>query len=118
MSSVVASYEYYIIDGLDMVLLNTSIKHPIINQEINLGRLMPIASFRRIPFRLNFSLNNDLGYVNNPFEKAVNPFNNRLLWGTGVGLDAVFFFDMVFRLEYSRNHLGESGIFLHFNSSI
>jgi outer membrane protein assembly factor BamA len=111
-------YEYYIIDGLDMVLLNTSIKHPIINQEINLGRLMPIASFRRIPFRLNFSINNDLGYVNNPFEKAVNPFNNRLLWGTGVGLDAIFFFDMVFRLEYSRNHLGESGIFLHFNSSI
>jgi len=111
-------YEYYVIDGLDMLLLNTSIKHPILNLEINLGRLMPISSFRRIPFRLNVSLNNDFGYVNNPFGKAVNPFNNRLLWGTGVGLDAIFFFDMVFRVEYSRNHLGESGVFLHFNSSI
>lgn len=111
-------YEYYVIDGLDMFLLNTSIKHPILDLEVNLGRLMPITSFRKIPFRLNISLNNDFGYVNNPFEKAVNPFNNRLLWGTGIGMDGILFFNMVFRVEYSLNHLGESGIFLHFNSSI
>ena len=111
-------YEYYVIDGLDMLLFNTSLKHPIIDQEINLGRLMPISAFRKIPFRLNISLNNDFGFVNNPFEKAVNPFNNRLLWGTGVGLDSIFFFNAVFRIEYSFNHLGESGLFLHFNSSI
>jgi len=111
-------YEYYVIDGLDMLLLNTSIRYPLLDVKVNLERLMPITAFQRIPFRLNLSLNNDFGYVNNPFEKAVNPFNNRLLWGTGIGLDSIFFFDTVFRIELSRNHLGESGIFLHFNSSI
>ncbi len=111
-------YEYYIIDGLDMVLLNTHFKIPIFSSKIQLGKMMPIKAFRRIPIRANLSLNNDFGVVNNPFEKAVNPFNNRLLWGTGLGLDTIFFFDFVLRIEYSRNHLGETGVFIHFNSSI
>jgi len=111
-------YEYYVIDGPDMLLLNSSIKHPILKTEIKLGRLMPVAAFRNIPFRLNISINNDLGYVNNPFDKGENPFNNRLLWGTGLGLDMIFFFDFVFRIEYSFNHLGESGVFLNFSSNI
>jgi outer membrane protein assembly factor BamA len=111
-------YEYYVIDGLDMLLLNTHLKYPIINREVNIGRLMPIQAFRRIPIRVNLSVHNDFGYVNNPYEKAVNPFNNRLLWGTGLGIDSIFFFDFVLRVEYSFNHLGESGLFLHFNSSL
>lgn len=111
-------YEYYVIDGLDMLLLNTSLRHPILDVDVNLGRLMPIQSLREIPYRLNISFNNDFGFVNNPYEKAVNPFNNRLLWGTGIGLDSILFYNMVFRVEYSLNHLGESGIFLHFNSTI
>lgn len=111
-------YEFYIVDGLDMLLLNTHFKYPILNFEINLGRLMPLQAFRRIPIRMNFSAHNDFGYVNNPYEKAVNPFNNRLLWGTGFGIDTIFYFDFVLTLEYSFNHLGESGIFLNFNSSL
>lgn len=118
MGNTLRGYEYYVIDGLDMALLNTSLKYPIIDTDVNLGRLMPISSLRKIPYRLNISFNNDFGYVNNPFEKAVNPFNNRLLWGTGFGLDSIFFFNAVFRVEYSINHLGETGLFLHFNSSI
>ena len=41
-----------------------------------------------------------------------------MLWGKGIGLDAVFFYDKVFKIEYSFNHLWESGIFFHFNMNI
>lgn len=114
----VRGYEFYIVDGLDMLLLKTHFKYPILNHEFNLGRLMPVESYRRIPIRMNFSAHNDFGYANNPYEKAVNPFNNRLLWGTGFGIDTIFYFDFVLRVEYSFNHLGESGLFLNFNSSL
>ena len=114
----IRGYEFYIVDGLDMLLLNTHFKYPIFNHEVNLGRLMPIQAFRKIPVRMNFSVHDDFGSVINPFEKVINPFNNRLLWGTGFVIDTIFDFDFVFRVEYSFNHIGESGLFLHFNSSL
>jgi len=66
-----------------------------------------------MPVKWYLSLNNDFGFVNNPFYKENNSLGNQLLWGGGIGLDIVAYYDKVFRLEYSFNSLGESGFFLH-----
>jgi hypothetical protein len=111
-------FEYYIIEGLDMAFLKSSLHYRLFATEINFGRLMPIEAFRRMPIKLFLSLNNDVGYVNDPFATSANFLNNRPLWGGGLGLDFVLFYDKVFRLEYSFNHLLEKGLFLHFNLNI
>nr|WP_290927672.1 hypothetical protein [Haliscomenobacter sp.] len=111
-------YEYYVIDGPDMGIINTSFRFKLAEKRLCFGRVIPIERMRELPFKLYLAVNNDIGYVNDPFDFGANSFTNRMLWGKGIGLDAVFFFDKVFKIEYSFNHLWESGIFFHFNMNI
>ena len=113
---VLHGFEYYVIDGLDMALLKTFFRYNFFDRTINLGRLMPIKAFRILPIRLYLKLHNDIGIVNNPFGTNENTLNGKLLWGGGPGLDIVLYYDFIFRIEYSFNHLGDKGIFLHFNT--
>jgi hypothetical protein len=46
--------------------------------------------------------------------EKMNNMSNSFLYGTGVGLDFVTYYDKVFRFEYSVNAKGEGGIFIHF----
>ena len=114
---VLHGFEYYVIDGLDMAFLKTFTRYKFFDRTINLGKLMPIKSMRLVPLKLFFKLHNDIGVVNNPFEEATaDNLNRKLLWGGGPGIDVVLYYDFVFRFEYSFNHLGDSGLFLHFNA--
>lgn len=111
-------FEYYVIDGLDMGLFKSSLHWQLFQAEINVGKIMPIEAFQQMPIKLFLSFNNDLGYVNDPFASPDNHLSNHLLWGGGLGLDVVLFYDKVFRLEYSFNHLMENGLFLHLDMNI
>lgn len=111
-------YEYYIVDGLDMGFVKTNLRFQVMKEELNFGKFVPINQFRKMPVKLYFSVNSDWGYVNEPFANGNNFLVNQLLWGYGVGLDFVFFYDKVFRIEYSFNHLMEKGIFLNMNLNI
>ena len=113
-------FEYYIIDGLDMGMLKSSLKFRFWDSGINFGKLMPISAFRNMPFRLHLTFNSDFGYVNSPHAAVEldNFLNNRLLWGGGIGLDIVLFYDKVIRIEYSVNDLLENGLFLHLSMNI
>ena len=42
--------------------------------------------------------------------------SNEFLYGYGLGLDFVTYYDIVFRVEFSANKFGETGLFLHFNA--
>lgn len=111
-------YEYYIVDGLDMAYLKSVLRFSLWQNEFRFGKIMPIKAFRNMPIKLFLNLNNDFGYANDPFEKETNFLNNRLLWGAGLGLDIVLFYDKVLKIEYSFNHLFENGLFLHINLNI
>jgi len=111
-------YEYYVVDGPDMFLANTSLRVKLWQYQVNFGKLSPADALRSMPVNVFVSLNSDWGYVHQPWEIYRNTFNNKLLWGRGVGLDMVFFVDFVLRLEASMNHLKEPGLFLHFNTGL
>jgi hypothetical protein len=56
----------------------------------------------------------DSGYVNNNFTDPENvALSNRYLFGGGVGLDIVTYYDLVLRLEYSINDRGDAGFFVN-----
>jgi outer membrane protein assembly factor BamA len=111
-------YEYYVIDGLDMGLLKTSMRFRFWESGIDFKRLMPVEALQFMPFHCNLSLNSDFGYVNSPYTRAFNPLNNRLIWGGGIGLDIVLYYNKVIQIEYSINDLMENGVFLHLNMNI
>ncbi len=111
-------YEYYIMDGLDYAILRSSMRFGLFDLELHFGRTMPIQAFRNMPIRFNLALNNDFGYARNPAARQFNPLNNRVLWGGGIGLDIILYYDKVIRIEYSINDLLEKGLFLHLNMNI
>ncbi len=111
-------YEYYIVDGLDMGFVRTNLRFQLLKSEVCFGRIVPIEQFRSMPVKMYFSINNDVGYVNDPFLAGSNFLVNRMLWGGGIGLDFVLFYDKVFKIEYSYNHLLESGLFFHISLNI
>jgi hypothetical protein len=84
-----------------------------LNRSFHLGKIVPFKAYRNFPVKAYLSLNNDLGYANDPWYADLNPLSNRLLWGYGLGLDFVLYYDKVFRFEWARNDRGEHGFFLH-----
>ena len=109
----IRGYELYVINGLDFAYAKTRLRYELLNFVFNWGKIVPIRQFRTMPIRWYLSLNSDVGYVNDPFFSAANSLRNQLLWGGGLGLDIVVFYDKVVQIEYSINRLGERGIFLH-----
>lgn len=111
-------YEFYIVDGLDMGYLRSSLRFNVFNAELQFGRIVPLEAFRYMPIRLFFSVNNDFGMVNDPFSGDLNPLSNKLLWGRGIGLDVLLFNNKLIQIQYSFNDLRENGLFLHLDLNL
>ena len=112
----VRGYEYYVADGLDFALLKTAAHIQIFDRTFNLSRVMPLNAFKNFPLKAYISLNNDLGYANDPHYGDLNPLSNHLLWGYGFGLDIIAYYNKSARFEWSWNDRGESGFFLRINT--
>lgn len=117
-NDLVRGYEFYVMDGLDYGLLRTSLHYNLLDWNINFGRFLPVKAFKLMPLKAYFSVNNDLGYANDPYYGANNPLNNRLLYGFGLGLDIVAYYNKVARLEWSWRGTGGSGFFVNINTGI
>ncbi|THH39823.1 BamA/TamA family outer membrane protein [Neolewinella litorea] len=107
-------YQFYVVDGLDMLIWRLGVRREIFNTKVDLGKLVFIDAFRYIPIRVLLSLQFNQGIANAPFVDSSNRLNNNLLTGMGASVDFVFFYDMVGGIQYNRNHLGEDGIYLNF----
>jgi len=109
----IRGYEYYVVDGLDYAYQKSSLHFEFLNKTVSWGKSVPFEAFKEMPLKLYLSLHNEWAFVNNPFYKTGNSMSNRLLWGTSLGLDIVMYYNKVFTLEFSRNHVNEFGFFLH-----
>ncbi len=113
----VRGYEYYVVDGEDYGLLKTDLKFAIIPQQVSTIKFIPLDQFNKIPWAVYLSLFADFAYApGNAYDG--NTLQNDMLVGYGIGLNLVTYYDMVIRMEYSFNKMGESGFFLHFIASI
>ena len=108
----IRGYEYYVLNGQDFAYAKTSLRFMITNKAI------PISKFygtKNIPFRLFIALNNDFGAIKENYFPEQNGLSGKMLWGKGIGLDFVFLQSRAIQVEYSMNHFGEKGLFLHLN---
>ena len=94
----------------DLILYFDFKEMPLANRNLSFSELN--AGESKFPLQLLFSVNNDIGYVNDPYYSVGNPLANKLLYGNGFGLDIVAYYNKTARLEYTRNHLGEWGFYV------
>ena len=114
----VRGYEYYVGDGLDFALVKTAVHFNLFDRTFRFGKWMPFKPFKVFPLKVYLALNNDAGYANDPWYGAKNPVSNRWLYGYGLGLDFVAYYDKTARIEYSRNDLGQGGFYLQVNTGL
>ena len=102
--------EYYVISGV----ANTTLKYTLSKKVVAFKLPMPfkIKTIPYIPFRVYAKTYSDLGFTY-ATDQSKTMLNNRLLYTGGFGLDIVTLYDIVLKLEYSFNQLGEKGLFLH-----
>jgi hypothetical protein len=120
----VRGYEYYAVNGNNAFVFKNLLKFEILPRKVINLKIWPIRKlyqFNKIPIEIYSNLFFDAGYVHDKYGNYKTYNNNlvdKLMYGTGVGLDFVTYYDKVLRFDYSFNALGESGLFIHWKAAI
>jgi outer membrane protein assembly factor BamA len=110
-------YEYYVIDGAKFAYIKTSLRYKIFDNNIKTTDFLTKTKYS-VPIKAFICINNDIGKVYNPYTAPSNILPNRLLWGKGIGLDVILYYNLVGQIEYSFNHFGKGGVYLHLKTAL
>ena len=105
---LVRGYELYVIDGQHYTYARSNLRYQLLNRVFNL-KFIKIKQFNTFPLAIYPNVYLDAGYVWNRFPELNNSkLANQLLVGGGLGLDFVFWYNFIARLNYSVNRMGEA----------
>ena len=104
-------YEDYVIDGVAGGFTKASFNRNLVDHSFHI-KSKKFKKINDIPLKVYGKAFGNAGYIynNNP---GTNFLNNTFLYSGGLGIDIVLFYDVIFRFEYSLNHLGGKGLYLH-----
>lgn len=110
-------YEYYVIDGLSMAVVKSKYRYNFLNRTVGPGNGWLMNKFFKsgIPVKSYLTGALEWGYVYDPLYSQENPFANRTLNSISLGWDVLFYYNFIYTMEVSMNHLKEIGLFLHYN---
>ena len=116
----VRSYEYNVINGNAYGLMRSNFKYTLIPTQTFTLDFIPLKQFRKVFFALYLNVFADAGYVDSfdNWRTNGNHLPDKFLFGKGVGLDLVTYYEKVLRLEYSWNRQNKGGLFIHFRAPI
>ena len=107
-NDLVRGYELYVIDGQHYAYGRSSLRYQLLNRTLNL-KFIKIKQLNTFPLAVYPNIYLDAGYVWNRFSEMNNSkLANKLLIGGGIGLDFVFWYNFVGRINYSVNRMGEA----------
>jgi outer membrane protein assembly factor BamA len=113
----VRGYELFVVDALDYYYGKFSLGYKILQTTVKWPKIVFIKGMRIMPFQVYLSVNYDVGYSNDPFYSENNSFTNSWLNGGGLGLNVLLYNTLQIQFEFSVNHVGQKGLFLHSNTA-
>lgn len=114
----VRTYELYVIDAMNFALIKNNLKFEILEPVTKYLPFIKNERFGKIHFALYANVFFDCAYSWKMPENQTSFLDNKFIYGTGIGLDFVTYYDKVLRLEYGVNDMGETGLFIHFVAPI
>ena len=113
-STELRGYEPYALAATWLSLAKAEVKYALLHRRILHLDWIPYRRFQDLPVGLYLSAFGEMAYARDDSYAAQDPFLlDQLLRGYGVGLNLIGFYDMLLRIEYSRNHLGGQGVYFH-----
>jgi outer membrane protein assembly factor BamA len=117
-NNIVRGYEFYVVNGENYGVLKSQLRYALLKNKTFHIKAIPAKKFNKIPMAIYMGAFFDAGYVDSKINSRNNSLTNTSLYGGGVSLDFVSYYDLVLRVEYSINALNETGLFLHFVAPI
>lgn len=114
----IRGYELYVINGQQLGVFKSNFKFEIIPQRVYNIKWIKTEKFGKIFYALYANVFFDGGYAADRLFDGNNKLNNQFLWGTGLGVDIVSYYDVVIRLEASINKQGDRGFYVAFVAPI
>ena len=115
----ISGYDFYVIDGQHYTVLNNDIRFLLMPKKIfTIGSSEKPSKFRKIHLSLYAKLTYDIGYVHNKYRHESNTLANTFLWGSGLGLDLVTYYDIVLNCSYAVNKMGEGRFYFGIKAPI
>jgi len=114
----IRGFERYVIDGQNFVILKTNLKYNIIPTRILKLNFIKTEKFNTIPYRFYLNIIGDAGYISDKFNPATSTLSNKLLYGYGIGIDFVTYYDRAYRIEFLRNSKKEFSFAIQFTAPI
>lgn len=113
----VRGYELYVITTQASAIAKQTLKYQLFNTVRHLNYL-PLEQFRKIPIAMYATMYADAGYASDQYFAENNSLNNKWLYGVGVGLDIVTYYNSVIRLNYALNGIGQARFYLNFTTDL
>ncbi|OEJ99957.1 POTRA domain-containing protein [Roseivirga misakiensis] len=115
----IRGYERFVVESNALISHRSALRLKVLDGVQELSRRSLINQFRTLPYAFYIKVFIDTGYTGNPLPNTENNFfNNQFLGSIGLGVDLVTYYDFVFRLEYSVNKQGNTGLFFNFKAAI
>jgi outer membrane protein assembly factor BamA len=114
----IRGYDLFTIKGDRMAYFRNNIKYELVKpstKKVKKGQEK--NKFKALQYAFYLNLFADAGFVRNDFTEN-NPYNNRMLFSWGLGLDFVTYYDMTLRFEYAFTSIGTNGFFFGFGMPI
>lgn len=109
-TDLVRGYELYVIDGQKYAWARMNLRTKLLDKTLTI-RWIKSSQFNRIPIQVYPNYFVDWGYVQNEYaNKNLSSLANRPLYSTGLGVDAVTYYNLVVKLHWAINREGKSGI--------
>jgi hypothetical protein len=109
----IRGYELYIINGQNFGLFKSNFKFEIIPRTVKRIKWIKTDKFGKVFYALYANLFFDAAYASDQQDYQNNQLANQIIWGTGLGIDFVTYYDLVIRLEYTINKQGDHGFYLN-----
>ena len=111
----VRTYDLYVVDALNYAICKNNLKFEILKPVTKHIPGIKNDKFGKIHLAFYANLFFDFAYTWGVVipEGSTTRIANQWIYGTGVGIDFVTYYDKVLRVEYGVNGLGEFGFFLH-----
>ncbi len=116
--NTIRGYELYVVDGQRLGIVKSNLKFEIIPRTTFNISWIKSTKFSEVFFAMYANLFFDAAYVDDKYTYELNPLSNQLLWGTGIGIDMITYYDLVLRLELSVNKQKDTGFFISFVAPI
>ncbi len=98
-NEIVRGYELNVLDGKSYFLNRNTVKFQLLNKIFKLP-FLPIKQFNQIPVAIYPTAFYDFAYVSNNFSENENKLVNQWIFGGGLGIDVVTYYNLVCKFGF------------------